>query len=50
MTWQDLAQIAALAVLLGVTVPPLGRYIAAVYGERADGSAPVIGSSVASSA
>ena len=26
--------------MLAVTAPPLGRYMAAVYGSRADGSAP----------
>jgi K+-transporting ATPase ATPase A chain len=40
MSWQDALEILALAALLGVTVVPLGRYIAAVYGSRADGSAP----------
>jgi potassium-transporting ATPase potassium-binding subunit len=33
-------QLIALLVVLGVTVPPLGRYMAAVYGSRPDGSAP----------
>jgi K+-transporting ATPase ATPase A chain len=40
MSWQNILQIAAMVVLLGVTVPPLGRYIAAVFGSRPDGSAP----------
>lgn len=40
MSWRDLLEIAALVVLLAVTVPPLGRYIAAVYGSRSDGTAP----------
>ncbi|MGD9997783.1 MAG: potassium-transporting ATPase subunit KdpA [Ilumatobacteraceae bacterium] len=40
MSWQAALQIVVLVVLLGVTVPPLGRYMAAVYGARADGSAP----------
>ncbi len=40
MSWQDLLEVALLVVLLAVTVPPLGTYIAAVYGSRADGSAP----------
>ncbi len=40
MTWQNLVQILVLIALFALTVPPLGRYIAAVYGERADGSAP----------
>ncbi len=33
-------QLAALLVVLAITVPPLGRYMAAVYGTRDDGSAP----------
>lgn len=33
-------QLAALIVLLAMTVPPLGRYLAAVYGARDDGTAP----------
>jgi potassium-transporting ATPase potassium-binding subunit len=40
MSWQDALEILVLVVLLAVTVPPLGKYIAAVYGSRADGSAP----------
>jgi K+-transporting ATPase ATPase A chain len=40
MSWQDVLEAAVLVLLLAVTVPPLGRYIAAVYGSRADGSAP----------
>ena len=40
MSWQDALEILVLVVLLAVTVPPLGTYIAAVYGSRADGSAP----------
>jgi K+-transporting ATPase ATPase A chain len=40
MTWQNLIQIVLLVALLATTAPPLGRYIATVYGERADGSAP----------
>lgn len=40
MTWQNLVQILVLVLLLAVTVPPLGRYIAAVYGSRDDGTAP----------
>jgi potassium-transporting ATPase potassium-binding subunit len=40
MSWRDVFEIVALVVLLGVTVPPLGRYIAAVYGSRRDGTAP----------
>ena len=40
MSWQNILQFIALAALLAVTVPPLGRYIAAVYGARDDGSAP----------
>ena len=34
------APLFALVLLLAVTVPPLGRYIAAVFGSRPDGSAP----------
>ncbi len=33
-------QFAALLVVLAITVPPLGKYMAAVYGARPDGSAP----------
>jgi K+-transporting ATPase ATPase A chain len=40
MSWQNVLQVLALILLLGVTAPPLGRYMAAVYGSRADGSAP----------
>lgn len=40
MTWQNLAQILILVVLLIVTVPLLGKYMANVYGARKDGSAP----------
>jgi K+-transporting ATPase ATPase A chain len=40
MSWQNILSILALIVLLGVTVAPLGRYIAAVFGSRPDGSAP----------
>jgi K+-transporting ATPase ATPase A chain len=40
MSWQNLGQILAPVALLAVTVAPLGRYIAAVYGAREDGSAP----------
>ena len=40
MSWRDLLEVGVLVVLLATTVPPLGRYIAAVYGSRADGSAP----------
>ena len=40
MSWQNVLQFAALAVLLALTVPPLGRYIAAVFGAREDGAAP----------
>jgi K+-transporting ATPase ATPase A chain len=35
-----LFQFVALLVVLALTAPPLGRYMAAVYGSRADGSAP----------
>jgi K+-transporting ATPase ATPase A chain len=40
MSWQDLTSVVVLVVLLAVTVVPLGRYIAAVYGSRHDGRAP----------
>jgi potassium-transporting ATPase potassium-binding subunit len=40
MSWQAIAQAAVLVVLLLVTVPLLGRYMADVYGARKDGSAP----------
>ena len=33
-------QFVALLVVLAVTAPPLGSYMAAVYGSRGDGSAP----------
>ena len=40
MSWQNSLQFLGLAALLAVTVPLLGRYIAAVFGARDDGSAP----------
>ncbi|MCU1368407.1 MAG: kdpA, partial [Ilumatobacteraceae bacterium] len=40
MSWQNFIQVAILVVLLVVTVPPLGRYFADVYGHRKDGTAP----------
>jgi len=40
MSWQAFVQALLMIVALGVTVPPLGRYMAAVYGSREDGSAP----------
>lgn len=40
MSWQGIVQAGLLLVALTVTAPPLGRYMAAVYGARADGSAP----------
>ncbi len=33
-------QFAALLIVLGITVPPLGKYMAAVYGSRPEGTAP----------
>jgi K+-transporting ATPase ATPase A chain len=39
MSWQDIIEVVVLVVLLVVTVPPLGRYMADVFGARADGSA-----------
>jgi potassium-transporting ATPase potassium-binding subunit len=40
MSWQGLVQLGVLLVALAATVGPLGRYLAAVYGAREDGSAP----------
>src|SRR5262245_9504191 len=40
MSWQGILQFAALALALAVTVPPAGRYLAAVYGARDDKRAP----------
>ena len=40
MTWQEIVFGLILVVLLAVTVPLLGRYMAAVYGARKDGTAP----------
>lgn len=40
MTGAGLFQLVAFVVVLGLTAPPLGRYMAAVYGARSDGSAP----------
>ena len=40
MSWQAVVQALLLVVALAVTVLPLGRYMATVYGERPDGSAP----------
>jgi potassium-transporting ATPase potassium-binding subunit len=40
MTWVAFVQFAALIVALAVTVPPAGKYVAAVFGARDDGSAP----------
>ena len=40
MTWQAIVFGLVLIFLLVVTVPPLGRYMADVYGCREDGSAP----------
>ncbi len=40
MTGAGLFQLVLLCVVLAVTVIPLGRYLAAVYGARADGAAP----------
>ncbi|MCU1394374.1 MAG: kdpA [Ilumatobacteraceae bacterium] len=40
MSWQNFLQFAILVILLLVTVPPLGRYFADVYGHRKDGKAP----------
>jgi K+-transporting ATPase ATPase A chain len=40
MSGAGLFQLLALCVVLAATAIPLGRYMAAVYGARADGSAP----------
>ena len=40
MTGAGFFQLIAMLVVLGLTAPPLGRYMAAVYGSRPDGSAP----------
>jgi K+-transporting ATPase ATPase A chain len=40
MSWQGIAQAVVLIVMLGIAVPLLGRYMAAVYGNRKDGTAP----------
>jgi potassium-transporting ATPase potassium-binding subunit len=40
MSWQNILQFIALAVVLAITVRPLGRYIADVFGARGDGTAP----------
>ena len=40
MSWQAIVQALVLVALLIVAVPILGRYMAAVYGVREDGSAP----------
>ena len=40
MSGAGLFQFVALLVVLALTAPPLGRYMAAVYGSRADGAAP----------
>ena len=50
MTGSGIFQLIALLVVLAVTAPLLGRYLAAVYGGRADGSAPGDRSSFRSSA
>ena len=40
MSWQAIVQALVLVALLIIAVPLLGRYMAAVYGVRKDGSAP----------
>lgn len=40
MSWQNILQFLALAAVLALSVRPLGRYIADVFGGRDDGSAP----------
>ena len=37
MSGAGLFQLIAIFVVLALTAPPLGRYMAAVYGSRADG-------------
>jgi len=40
MSWQEIVQALVLVAVLAISVPLLGRYMAAVYGSRSDGSAP----------
>ena len=40
MSWQAIVQFLLLAIVLAITVPVLGRYMANVYGARDDGTAP----------
>jgi len=40
MSWEALVQAVVLVAMLAVAVPLLGRYMAAVYGGRGDGTAP----------
>ena len=40
MSWQAIVQALVLVAMLVIAVPLLGRYMAAVYGVRKDGSAP----------
>ena len=40
MSWQSILQALLMVAALGVTAPPLGRYIAAVHGSRGNGTAP----------
>ncbi|TML10909.1 MAG: potassium-transporting ATPase subunit KdpA [Actinobacteria bacterium] len=40
MSWQGFFEVIALIAVLALTVPPLGRYMADVYGRRDDRSAP----------
>ncbi|MBK5331184.1 MAG: potassium-transporting ATPase subunit KdpA [Ilumatobacteraceae bacterium] len=40
MSWQAILQALVLVAMLAIAVPLLGRYMAAVYGARKDGSAP----------
>jgi K+-transporting ATPase ATPase A chain len=40
MSWQSIVQAVVLVIMLAVSVPLLGRYMAAVYGAGKDGAAP----------
>jgi K+-transporting ATPase ATPase A chain len=40
MSWQNILQAIAMIIALAVAVPPLGRYIAYVFGAKDDGSSP----------
>jgi K+-transporting ATPase ATPase A chain len=40
MSWQNILQAIAMIIALAIAVPPLGRYIAYVFGAKDDGSSP----------